>query len=138
MLRVRANCTVMEVAPRALKEVISVTPGIWPSCRSKGVATEDAIVSALAPVSVAVTCTVGKSTCGKDAIGKYRNAVMPKNAKATISKEVATGRRMNGSDMFIVGPLVLRLFEAGRLLAFSAAVCTAHSLPRGCLRLSLP
>src|ERR1035441_5341361 len=40
---------VIEVLPRVLEEVISVTPAIWPSCRSRGVATDDAIISALAP-----------------------------------------------------------------------------------------
>ena len=37
------------VAPSALSEVIWVTPGICPNCRSSGAATEDAMVSALAP-----------------------------------------------------------------------------------------
>jgi hypothetical protein len=37
------------VAPSALVEVSWVTPGICASCRSSGAATEDAIVSALAP-----------------------------------------------------------------------------------------
>jgi hypothetical protein len=58
------------------------------------------MVSALAPASVAVTCTVGKSTWGRGATGKSRNAAMPENAIAAISNDVATGRRMNGSEMF--------------------------------------
>ncbi len=30
MLRLRSNCTVIEVAPSALNEVIWVMPAIWP------------------------------------------------------------------------------------------------------------
>ena len=58
------------------------------------------MVSALAPASVAVTWMVGKSTCGSGATGRNGNATMPTNASAAISSEVATGRRMNGSEMF--------------------------------------
>jgi hypothetical protein len=54
----------MDVAPSALNEVIWVMPAIWPIWRSSGVATDDAMISALAPASVADTSTVGKSTCG--------------------------------------------------------------------------
>jgi hypothetical protein len=39
----------LEVAPKKLVEVISVTPAMRPNCRSSGVATDDAIVSGLAP-----------------------------------------------------------------------------------------
>jgi hypothetical protein len=68
-----------------------------------GVATEAAIVSALAPGRTAVTFTVGKSTCGKGATGKNGNATIPRSATAAMIKDVAIGRRMNGSDRFI-GP----------------------------------
>ena len=60
----------MDVGPCALKEVSSVTPAIWPSWLSSGVATDAAMVVALAPGSVAVTWMVGKSTCGNGATGK--------------------------------------------------------------------
>ncbi len=53
----------MLVEPRLLDEVISVTEAMWPNCRSRGVATEEAIVSGLAPGSAADTEIVGKSTC---------------------------------------------------------------------------
>jgi hypothetical protein len=43
------------VAPSALKDVSWVTPGICANCRSSGAATEEAMVSALAPWNVAVT-----------------------------------------------------------------------------------
>src|SRR5207302_1048393 len=98
MLRLRSNWMVTEVAPSALNEVICVTPAIWPSCRSKGVATDDAIVSGLAPASVAVTWMVGKSTWGSGAMGRNGNAVMPTKARAVVSSDVVTGRLMNGSE----------------------------------------
>ena len=43
------------VAPSALNDVSWVTPGICANCRSSGAATEEAMVSALAPWKVAVT-----------------------------------------------------------------------------------
>ncbi len=44
-------------------------PGICANCRSSGCATEDAMVSGLAPGNVAVIWMVGKSTCGSGATG---------------------------------------------------------------------
>ena len=52
----------MLVVPRVLWEVISVIPEILPNWRSRGVATEAAIVSGLAPGRPALTEIVGKST----------------------------------------------------------------------------
>ena len=69
MLRERSNWSVIEVLPSVLVEVICVMPETWPNCRSSGAATEDAIVSGLAPGSVADTWIVGKSTCGSEATG---------------------------------------------------------------------
>src|SRR6185437_7275996 len=51
MLRFKSNCSVMLVAPSELEDVISVTAAILPNCRSSGVATDEAIVSGLAPGS---------------------------------------------------------------------------------------
>ena len=67
MLRFRSNWTVIVEIPRELVEVIWATPGICENCRSSGCATDDAIVSGLAPGSCAVTWIVGKSTCGSGA-----------------------------------------------------------------------
>ena len=64
ILRLRSNCSVMLVEPRVLDEVISVTPAMRPNWRSSGVATEEAMVSGLAPGRLALTEMVGKSTCG--------------------------------------------------------------------------
>jgi len=70
MLRARSNCTVIALLPSALLDVICVTPGICPNCRSSGWVTEDAMISGLAPGSCVVTRIVGKSTCGSGATGR--------------------------------------------------------------------
>ncbi len=69
MLRLRSNCMVTCVEPRLLVDVISLMPAMRPNCRSSGVATDEAIVSGLAPGRLAFTCTVGKSTCGSGETG---------------------------------------------------------------------
>ena len=71
-MRLRSNCSVTWVKPLPLLDVIWVMPGICPNCRSKGVATEDAVVLASAPGNCAVTWIVGKSTFGSAATGKLR------------------------------------------------------------------
>ena len=53
MLRSRANCSVIVVQPLVDVEVIESMPAIVENCFSSGVATEDAIVSGLAPGRVA-------------------------------------------------------------------------------------
>src|ERR1700688_1517021 len=68
----RSNCKVMEVVPRKLVDVISVSPAMRPNWRSSGVATEEAMVSGLAPGRAAFTPMVGNSTCG---IGEGGRAV---------------------------------------------------------------
>ena len=91
----------MLVEPSELEEVISVTAAMRPNCRSSGVATEEAMVSGLAPGRPAFTEMVGKSTCGSGETGSSRNATTPESATAANSSVVATGRRMKGSEMFI-------------------------------------
>ncbi len=59
MLRSRTNCSVMDVLPCPLVDVIWVTPGIVENCFSSGVATAAAIVSGLAPGRPALTWIVG-------------------------------------------------------------------------------
>ena len=59
----------MFVLPSELEDVISVTPAMWPNWRSSGVATEDAMMLALAPERLACTLIVGKSTCGSGETG---------------------------------------------------------------------
>ncbi len=59
MLRLKSNCKVIEVMPSPLDEIISLTPAIVENCFSSGVATEEAMVSGLAPGSWALTTMVG-------------------------------------------------------------------------------
>src|ERR1700722_15391536 len=84
--------------PSPLVEVISVTPAMWPNWRSRGVATDDAIISALAPGRLPLTAMVGKSTCGKGETGSTLNAMAPAMAIAMVSRVVATGRWINGVE----------------------------------------
>ena len=86
-------------APSELVDVICAIPAIWPNCSSSGAATEVAMVSALAPLHVAVIWMVGKSTCGSGATGRKGNETMPTNVSAAISSVVAIGRRIKGSEM---------------------------------------
>ncbi len=60
----------MLVEPRPLDEVISVMPAMRPNWRSSGVATEEAIVSGLAPGRPAETLIVGNSTWGSGETGR--------------------------------------------------------------------
>ncbi len=70
MFRLRSNCRVMFVDPRELDDVISVMPAMRPNWRSRGVATEEAMVSGLAPGNPADTWMVGNSTWGSGATGR--------------------------------------------------------------------
>src|SRR6266542_413724 len=70
MLRFRSNWIVMLVEPSPLVEVISVMPAMRPNWRSSGVATEEAIVSGLAPGRPEETLIVGNSTCGRGETGR--------------------------------------------------------------------
>jgi hypothetical protein len=45
----RSNCSVMTEAPPDEFDVMRVSPGIWPNCRSSGLVTVNAITSGLAP-----------------------------------------------------------------------------------------
>src|SRR6266481_4104334 len=88
----------MPVEPSPLEEVICVTPAMRLNCRSSGVATAEAMVSGLAPGRPAPTPMVGKSTCGRGATGKKRNATAPERKIAKVISDVATGRRMKGAE----------------------------------------
>src|ERR1700704_6387199 len=58
---------------------------------------------------------VGKSTCGSGATGRSGNAAMPATATAIVNSEVATGRRMNGSEIFTALARRLRGLPGTRL-----------------------
>ena len=70
MSRLRSNCRVTDADPTELREVISVTPAMRVNCFSRGVATDAAITSGLAPGRLALTMMVGKSTSGNAETGK--------------------------------------------------------------------
>ena len=63
----------------------------------------------LAPGSDADTLMVGKSTCGSGATGSNRKAITPASASPAVSSVVATGRLMNGAEMF--KSACLRMFK---------------------------
>ena len=102
ILRERSNCIVMLVEPSWLVEVIWLTPAMRPNWRSSGVATDDAIVSGLAPGKPAFTLITGYSTCGIGATGRRKYARMPAINRPIASNDVATGRRINGAEMFML------------------------------------
>ncbi|MNR15715.1 hypothetical protein D3C85_1322700 [compost metagenome] len=87
----RVNCRVRLVEPSALLEVIWVTPGMALNCTSRGVATDDAMVSGLAPGSCAATWMVGNSASGSGAMGRRGKAIAPSSTKAKVRRMVATG-----------------------------------------------
>ncbi|MCY1186443.1 hypothetical protein D9M73_273190 [compost metagenome] len=66
-------------------------PGIALNCTSSGVATEDAIVSGLAPGSRALTCMVGNSASGNGATGSLGKAMAPSKTRAKVNRTVAIG-----------------------------------------------
>src|SRR5204863_3655110 len=99
--RFRSNCKTIPVEPIWLVDVIWFTPAMRPNCRSRGVATAEAIVSGLAPGRPAFTETVGNSTSGSGATGNFEYASAPASNTATLSSDVPTGRRINGVEMLI-------------------------------------
>ena len=70
MSRPIENCSWMLVEPSELVEVIWSIPAIWPSRRSRGAATVDAMTEGSAPGRVAETRIIGKSTLGTDETGR--------------------------------------------------------------------
>src|SRR3984957_9013727 len=91
----------MRACPVWLCDVISVTSAICPRCRSSGAARLVATTSGLAPGNCAVTEIVGKSTCGSGETGKASYPSNPPSAIAMVRSVVATGRAINGAEMFM-------------------------------------
>src|SRR5262249_28397276 len=96
--RERSNCRTIDVEPSEEVEVISVTPAMRPNCRSRGVATDEAIVSGLAPGRFALTLIVGNSTCGSGETGREKYATAPASATAIVRSVVPIGRLMNPEE----------------------------------------
>src|SRR4249920_3525902 len=112
ILRFRSNCRVMLVEPSVLDDVISLMPAMRPNCRSRGVATDDAIVSGLAPGRPVDTEMDGKSTCGSGATGRKLYDTAPAMPSAMVRSVVATGRWMNGAEILMRSPLTTMLARA--------------------------
>src|SRR5664279_4022690 len=91
-LRLRLNWIVMFVSPREFVDVIESMPAMVENCFSSGVATEEAIVSGLAPGREALTKIVGKSTFGRSLTGSSRYAKTPKIKMAAMTNVVIMGR----------------------------------------------
>src|SRR5262245_11784499 len=107
MSRARSNWMTMVQRPSDEVEVSEVTPEIVAICRSIGDATDAAIVSALAPGSVAVIWIVGKSTAGSADTPSNRYAKTPKTMNVAVINVVRTGRRIQSSDRFMVRTLLV-------------------------------
>src|SRR6516164_9408529 len=93
---------VMLVWPSELVDVIESMPAIVENCFSSGVATEEAIVSGLAPGNEALTKMVGKSTLGRSLTGSSWYANTPNIRMAAMTSVVMTGRSMNSCDSLTV------------------------------------
>ncbi len=90
-------------------------PAMRPNMRSSGVATAVAIVSGLAPGRAAETVIVGYSTSGSVATGRKGKARAPNRNKPMLSREVATGRLINGAEIFTVCRRLRFAFAPGHL-----------------------
>src|SRR5512136_1656606 len=101
MLRSKSNCSTMLVDPRELVDVISVTPAINPNWRSRGAATDVAMVSGSAPGRFADTWIVGKSTRGSGETGSKRKEIAPARTNAMVRRVVPTGLLMKVAEMFM-------------------------------------
>ncbi len=111
--RLRSNCSVIWVEPMPLVEVIWLRPAISENWRSSGCATLEAMVSGLAPGRLAETWIVGKSTCGRGAIGSSGNTAIPTSRIASASSVVPIGRLMKPAET-LTCPLPMRRFRRPR------------------------
>src|SRR5271155_5133796 len=96
-----SNVRTTRVEPTELDEVISSTSAMAPRWRSRGVATLVAMVSGLAPAIVADTKIAGMFTSGIGETGRRKNATNPASANPIVTRVVAMGRVMKGSEMFM-------------------------------------
>src|SRR5215470_12877327 len=101
MLRLRSNWRLMLVLPWMLTELIVLSPEIVENCFSSGSATDEAIVSGLAPGRPAETWMVGKSMTGRSLTGSRRYAIVPNTRMPSMMSVVVTGRLMKISDRFM-------------------------------------
>ena len=101
MFRLRSNCSVMLVLPCWLVELRFCRPAMLANCFSSGRATDDAMVSGLAPGSEPLTWMVGKSTVGRSLTGSRRYAIAPNTMMPSMISSVVTGRLMKRAEGFM-------------------------------------
>src|SRR5690242_12167180 len=90
-------------------------PAMRANWRSSGAATDDAMVSGLAPGSDADTEIAGKSTCGSAATGRKLYAMQPEIPNAAASSAVPAGRSIKTADRRIeVESVYLHVFAVSR------------------------
>src|ERR1041384_6913515 len=111
--------------PSVQTEVIESSPSMIENWRSSGVATAVAIVSGLAPGRFAETEIVGKSTLGKSLTDNCLYAMRPNNRKPSMTRQVATGRRMNVSLMLIL-KMRSGLLHCVDRVRFDFHLCAGH------------
>ena len=102
IFRLRSNWRIIVDPPLELLDVISLIPAILANWRSSGAASELAAVFGSAPGSEALTKIVGNSTFGSGAIGRKHAARIPPARMPAARSDVATGRRINGSEKFML------------------------------------
>src|SRR5712672_832635 len=95
-------------------------------------------MSGLAPGKFAETLIVGKSTCGKGAVGSCKKATNPARAIAAVSSAVAIGRRMNGAEIPSVVRAGLASVEDAFMPALPHQVLPCFVPPRASGRTSQP
>src|SRR6266508_4168536 len=98
MFRFKLNCSVIWVRPKVLVELKESSPAMVEKFFSRGVETDDAMVSALAPGKLALSVMVGKSTVGRSLTGRDLYPRMPKMRIPSITSVVVTGRRMKSAE----------------------------------------
>ena len=101
-------------AAELLDEVISVTPAMRPNCRSSGVATDEAIVSGLAPGNEPKLRCRENPPPATATPAAVDTPVTPASASAERSSDVPTGRLIKGAERF-TGLLRYRLPSARSL-----------------------
>jgi len=111
----RSNWMVMALVPCDELDDIEEMPAMVESWRSMMPATDAAIVSALAPGSVAVTLMVGKSTRGSAETGSKRKPNTPNAIIDAVISVVITGRRMQSSESVIDQAPALRVRGSTRV-----------------------
>jgi hypothetical protein len=104
----------IEVEPSEFDVEMLSMPAIVANCFMSGVATEVAIVSGEAPGREADTLITGNSACGRAATGKSDQANRPPMIIATDISIVATGLRIQNSDIVMTFRLTTGRYRIGR------------------------